>query len=366
MAVQRITVPLGERTYDVFVGHGAISEVASILPGRARRMAVVTQRSLIESSRPVMDVLERLEEAARTRGISVHRCLVPEDEHGKTLSTVEELCRSFAAHGLTRQDVVVSVGGGLVCDVAGFAAAVWHRGTPVVHVATTLLAMVDAAIGGKTAVNLPDGKNLVGAFWQPRAVVCDLDVLSSLPERERRCGLGEIAKYHFLTGADLLALPLDERIAACAGIKAAIVAEDEREGGRRALLNYGHTLGHALETVGDHDLAHGEAVAIGLIFAAHLARALGRIDEARVEYHERVVGAEYGLRTRPPEGLDAGELLQVMSKDKKALDGLTFVLDSARGPEVVSDVEARTVLAVLDSFLSGTNRGSHRDGRPVG
>ncbi|MFM7127114.1 MAG: 3-dehydroquinate synthase family protein [Actinomycetota bacterium] len=366
MAVQRITVPLAERAYDVFVGHGAISELASILPDRARRLAIVTQRSLSESSPPVADVLERIEEVARARGISVHRCWVPEDEHGKTMATVEALCRSFAAHGLTRQDLVVSVGGGLVCDVTGFAAAVWHRGTPVVHVATTLLAMVDAAIGGKTAVNLPDGKNLVGAFWQPQGVVCDLDVLESLPERERRCGLGEIAKYHFLTGADLLALPLDERIAACAGIKAAIVAEDEREGGRRALLNYGHTLGHALETVGDHDLAHGEAVAIGLVFAAHLARALGRIDEARVAYHERVVGTEYGLRTRPPEGLDAGELLQVMSKDKKALDGLTFVLDSARGPEVVSDVEPRTVLAVLDSFLSGTNHGGQRDGRPVG
>ncbi|MFM8381869.1 MAG: 3-dehydroquinate synthase family protein, partial [Actinomycetota bacterium] len=247
-----------------------------------------------------------------------------------------------------------------------FVAATFARGLPVWQVPTTLVAQVDSAIGGKTGINLDEGKNLVGAFWQPQGVVCDLDVLESLPERERRCGLGEIAKYHFLTGADLLALPLDERIAACAGIKATIVAEDEREGGRRALLNYGHTLGHALETVGDHDLAHGEAVAIGLVFAAHLARALGRIDEARVAYHERVVGTEYGLRTRPPEGLDAGELLQVMSKDKKAVDGLTFVLDSARGPEVVSDVEPRTVLAVLDSFLSGTNHGGQRDGRPVG
>lgn len=366
MTLQRITVPLDERSYDVVVGSGAISELTAILPDRTRRLAVVTQRSLSESSREVGAVLERIEDVARSRGISVHRCWIPEDEHGKTLSTVEDLCRSFAAHGLTRQDAVVSVGGGLVCDVAGFAAAVWHRGTPVVHVATTLLAMVDAAIGGKTAVNLPDGKNLVGAFWQPLAVVCDLDVLGSLPDRERRCGLGEIAKYHFLTGTDLLALPLAERIAACVGIKAGIVAEDEREGGRRALLNYGHTLGHALETVGAHDLAHGEAVAIGLIFAAHLARALGRIDDERVAYHEHVVGTEYGLRTRPPGGLDAGDLLRVMSKDKKALDGLTFVLDSAQGPEVVAGVDPDTVLAVLRTFLSGTNRGTPADERPVG
>ena len=293
---------------------------------------------------------------AQARGILTVRLHVPEDEHGKSLATVEDLCRSFAATGLTRQDLVVAVGGGLVCDVAGFAAAVWHRGTPVVHVATTLLAMVDAAIGGKTAVNLPDGKNLVGAFWQPAAVICDLDVLESLPERERRCGLGEVAKYHFLTGADLLAMSLDERIAACASIKAGIVAEDEREGGRRALLNYGHTLAHALETVGDHDLAHGEAVAVGLIFAAHLAEALGRIDAARVAYHEHVVGGTYGLRTRPPGGLDADEVLRVMAKDKKALDGLTFVLDSRHGLEVVPDIDPDVVRTVLMAFLA------HSDG----
>ena len=230
--------------------------------------------------------------------------------------------------GLTRHDVVVGVGGGMVTDVAGFAAASYHRGMPVVHVATTLLGMVDAAIGGKTGVNLPEGKNLVGAFWQPSGVVCDLDALATLPDREVRCGYGEMAKYHFLTGDDLLAMALTERIARCVEIKAEVVAADEREGGRRAILNYGHTLAHALEIATEHRLAHGEAVAIGLVFAAHLARVLGRIDVARVAEHFEVVGVGYGLGTDVPSGLQADRLARPDAQDKKALDGLTFVLDT--------------------------------------
>jgi 5-deoxy-5-amino-3-dehydroquinate synthase len=219
-------------------------------------------------------------------------------------------------------------------------------------VATTLLAMIDAAVGGKTGVNLPEGKNLVGAFWQPSGVVCDLDALDSLPERELRCGLGEMAKYHFLTGDDLLAMPLDERIARCIAIKAEVVAADEREGGRRALLNYGHTLAHALEIATDHDLAHGEAVAVGLIFAAELAAELGRIADARVDEHRKVVAGEYGLRITPPEGLDADLLLDLMGRDKKALDGLTFVLDGGPdGVEVVAGVPPEAVRATLERFV---------------
>ena len=176
--------------------------------------------------------------------------------------------------------MVVAVGGGVVTDTAGFAAAVYHRGIPVVHVPTTLLGQIDAAIGGKTGVNLPEGKNLVGAVWQPSAVLCDTEVLATLPPREYRSGLGEMAKYAFLGVDDLADLPLDEAVAACVRCKAEVVAADEREGGRRAILNYGHTLAHALEIAGGYDLRHGEAVAIGLVYAAELARALGRIDAA--------------------------------------------------------------------------------------
>jgi 5-deoxy-5-amino-3-dehydroquinate synthase len=210
--------------------------------------------------------------------------------------------------------------------------------------------MVDAAIGGKTGVNLPEGKNLVGAFWQPYAVLCDTDALATLPPRELRCGNGEMAKYHFLTGDDLLALDLVERIARCVEIKAEVVAGDEREAGGRALLNYGHTLAHALETATHHTMAHGEAVAVGLLYAAHLAQLLGRIGADRVREHEQVVRGAYDLAGVLPPDVDHDELLALMGRDKKALDGLTFVLDGPHGLEVVPDVSpgaAREALAAM-------------------
>jgi 5-deoxy-5-amino-3-dehydroquinate synthase len=336
--MRRVTVPLADRSYDVVVGEGAVTELGSFVPPSAARVAVVTQPGV-----PI---------AVSLPGRTVETFPIGVGEAAKSLATIEELTRGFARMGLTRRDVVVGVGGGMVTDVAGFAAACWHRGTPVVHVATTLLAMVDAAIGGKTGVNLPEGKNLVGAFWQPVGVVCDLGALATLPERELRCGLGEMAKYHFLTGDDLLAMPMDERIARCIEIKAEVVASDEREGGRRALLNYGHTLAHAIEIATDHEVAHGEAVAIGLIFAAELALELGRIGDARVAEHRHVVAGEYGLRITPPEGLDVEGLLALMGRDKKALDGLTFVLDGPDGVEVVEGVPESAVRSTLERFVA--------------
>ncbi len=336
--MRRVTVPLADRSYEVVVGDGAISELGAMVPSSARRVAVVTQ--------------EQIPLAVSLPNHDVETYLIGDGEAAKSLSTIEELTRGFARQGLTRGDVVIGVGGGMVTDVAGFAASAWHRGTPVVHVSTTLLGMVDAAIGGKTGVNLPEGKNLVGAFWQPSGVICDLTALATLPDRETRCGLGEMSKYHFLTGDDLLAMPLDERIARCVEIKAEVVASDEREGGRRALLNYGHTLAHALEIATDHDVAHGEAVAVGLIFAAELARELGRIDDGRVDEHRRIVAGEYGLRITPPERLDVDDLIGLMARDKKALDGLTFVLDGADGVEVVESVPESAVRSALDRFVA--------------
>ncbi len=333
----RVTVPLADRAYDVLVGAGARRELARVLPSSTRRAVVVTQAAVPLVVDP---------------GVPHEVITIGSGEEFKSLATIESLCRGFARFGLTRHDCVIGVGGGMVTDVAGFAAASWHRGVPVVHVATSLLAMVDAAIGGKTGVNLPEGKNLVGAFWQPSAVICDLDALSTLPAREVRCGNGEMAKYHFLTGDDLLALDEEHRIARCVEIKAEVVAADEREGGRRALLNYGHTLAHALETATNHRIAHGEAVAVGLVFAAHLARALGRIDDARVAEHYDVVGRAYALDTTLPPGVDADELVRLMARDKKALDGLTFVLDGPSGVEVVAGVERSAVDEALVRMAS--------------
>ncbi|HWH35767.1 MAG TPA: 3-dehydroquinate synthase family protein [Acidimicrobiales bacterium] len=328
-----VAVDLAERSYPAVVGAGARHRLAEVIPPGARRAAVVTQAGIGVAVDP---------------GIEHQVFLMGSGETAKSLATVEELCRAFARWGLTRGDVVVAVGGGVVTDTAGFAAAVYHRGVTVVHVATTLLAQVDAAIGGKTGVNLAEGKNLVGAFWQPAAVLCDTEVLATLAPRERRSGQGEMAKYRFLGVDDLLALPIDEQVAACVRAKAAVVAADEHEGasGRRATLNYGHTLAHALETAGGYDLRHGEAVAIGLVFAAELAARLGRIGAARVAEHREVVEA-YGLPSTLPAGVDTDELVRLVQRDKKAVAGPTFVLDGPRGVEVVAGVPVEAVAATL-------------------
>ena len=337
-----VRVPLGGRSYDVLVGHGTRHELAGLLPPAARRAAIVTQEGVPIEVDP---------------GVPTETFSIGQGESHKSLATIEVLCRGFAGFGLTRNDVVIGVGGGMVTDVAGFAAASWHRGVAVVHVSTTLVGMVDAAIGGKTGVNIASvngvgGKNLIGAFWQPSGVVCDLDALSTLPPREVRCGRGEMAKYHFLTGDDLLAMDDEERIARCVAIKAEIVSGDERETGRRALLNYGHTLAHALEIETDYALAHGEAVAVGLIYAARLARHLGRIDDDRVQQHYEVVGGSYELNTSLPDGVDPQRLITLMGRDKKALgEGLTFALDGPAGVEVVTDVPAGDAREVLEAMM---------------
>jgi 5-deoxy-5-amino-3-dehydroquinate synthase len=348
--VIRIPVALGDRAYDVVVGDGArhlLAEVVSASVPSARRAAVVTQAGIPVEVDP---------------GLPFDVFTVPDGEGAKTLGGVEELTRGFARVGISRADVVIAVGGGVVTDLAGFAAASFQRGTAYVNVSTTLVGQVDAAIGGKTGVNLPEGKNLVGAFWQPRAVLCDQEVLATLPPREWASGRGEMAKYAFLdvapTGGSpsrpdefLLDLDLRDQVARCVRIKAEVVASDEREGDRRMILNYGHTLAHALEAAAFRpergwDLRHGEAVAIGLVFAALLARRLGRIDDARVALHRQVIGA-FDLPGDLPAGVDPAELLSFMARDKKAHHDLTFVLDGPRGPEPVRDVASDDVLATL-------------------
>ncbi len=338
-----IPVPLGDRAYDVVVGRGILGMLPGVIPSGVQRVVIVTQEGI------EIDV---------DAGVPADVLVVPGGEGAKTLAQVDDLCRGFARSGLTRSDAVVAVGGGVVSDLAGFAAAVYHRGVRYVTVATTLLAQVDAAIGGKTGVNLPEGKNLVGAFWQPSAVLCDVDTLSTLPAREWASGRGEMAKYAFLgeylpglSGMSLLDLALEEQVARCVAIKAAVVASDERESERRMVLNYGHTLAHALEAAAfgpdaRWDLRHGEAVAVGLMFAAHLAHRLGRIDDARVALHRKVV-VGFDLSADMPAGASAGQLLSFMARDKKARHDLTFVLDGPDGVEPVHGVDEADVVATL-------------------
>jgi 5-deoxy-5-amino-3-dehydroquinate synthase len=347
-----VRVELGERSYDVVVGADAIDRLASVLAGR-RRVIVVTQERV--------PCLARATGVLHAAGVSTDVAFMGDGEDAKSLATVEHLCTAFASKGLLRGDAVVALGGGVVGDTAGFAAAAYHRGVALVHVPTTLLAMVDSAIGGKTAVNLPLGKNLVGAFHQPLAVLADPAVLGTLPDREYRCGLGEVAKYALMGDAELAVL-CEQHSAALAArdpdvvrrvvvrsaaIKASYVSADEREtSGQRAQLNYGHTLAHAIETVADHALAHGEAVAVGLVFAGALAGALERIPRDAADRHRAVVGA-LGLPTAVPPGLRRDALLDVMRRDKKAAGGLTFVLLGPNGLERVDDPPAPALDAAL-------------------
>jgi 5-deoxy-5-amino-3-dehydroquinate synthase len=349
--VRRVTVGV-EPPYDVVVGDGAVTEIGSRLVGR-RRAVIVTHRALVERHTAA------IEESLSDTGVEFSYALLEEGEAAKSLTMIEFLARSFASQGLLRDDVVVAVGGGVVGDTAGFAAAVYHRGIDLVHVPTTLLAQVDSAIGGKTGVNLPEGKNLVGAFHQPIGVLADVSSLTTLPDRDYRSGLGEVAKYALIEPAlvgrteiaDLLRDrtsqvlgrepdALTDLVAECAAIKAHVVAEDEHERtGVRAALNYGHTLGHALETVSGYDLYHGEAIAIGLVFAGNLAGALERIDSAQVERHRELVTA-LGLPAAVMDEVQADDLLTVMARDKKSHGGLSFVLDGPRGLERVDDPPA--------------------------
>ena len=333
--MNQIQVDLGERTYPVLIGAECLEEALdSLLPDRVQKVALVTQSNI--GIIPSINVEHEI----------FH---IDNGEIAKTLKTVEDLCSRWAQWGLTRTDVVVAIGGGLVTDVAGFAAAVYHRGVDVIHAPTTLLGMVDAAIGGKTAVNLPEGKNLVGSFWQPVGVICDISTLSSLPEREWRCGYGEVAKYHFLGAQDLDQQDLAGKIMKCIQLKAEIVREDERETGRRAILNYGHTLAHALEMEKDFSLAHGEAVAIGIRYAAEIAKILGRIDQKRVEEHETVL-EHYGLSYKLPSSYDWGQLVSLFQRDKKAVDGISFVLDGPEGIEVVKIEDQEILIQAMEAL----------------
>lgn len=337
---EEVTVNLTDRSYQVIIGDGAVATLGSLIPDDVSKVAIVTQKGI--------NVLPEL-------SLPSEVFYIDDGEQAKSLETIGSLCSSFASFGVNRKDLVLAIGGGIVSDTAGFAAATFHRGIRYGTLATTLLSQVDAAIGGKTGVNIPEGKNLVGAFWQPSFVICDTLTLKTLPKREYLCGLGEMAKYAFLGVDGLETMPLVSQIRECVRLKADVVQSDERESDRRALLNYGHTLAHALEAMGFEDpqinLKHGEAVAIGIIFAARLALSLGRIDSSRVSYHYAVIRS-YGLPSCLPEEIDLDRLVDLMYKDKKSIGTLAFILDSQNGLELVKDISPSNVKKTLLEFAS--------------
>ncbi|MGP8009502.1 MAG: 3-dehydroquinate synthase family protein, partial [Acidimicrobiales bacterium] len=343
-----VNVDLGDRSYEVILADGARHQLAALIRERApyaRVAVIVTTPSL--ALQPWFDV---------TSGIEQHVLTVPDGEAAKTIDVLEVLLEEIALFELSRSDVLVGVGGGALTDLVGFAAATYLRGISLIQIPTSLVGQVDAAIGGKTGVNLRSGKNLVGAFHQPLGVLCDFETIATLPERERLGGLGEVAKCWLLEGgfaAELSDVSAHDLIVMSVTLKAAIVSADEHEGGRRALLNYGHTLAHALEKVAlardSDELRHGEAVAIGLAFAVRLAEAMGRVDAEEVRRHDEVLDF-FGLNRRIPEHFPTTSLLEAMAHDKKANHDLTFVLAGAEGFETVHDVDPQLVSDVLETF----------------
>jgi 3-dehydroquinate synthase len=368
-----VDVALGDRAYDIVIGRDVLQSlgprVAALRPGA--RAAVVTDRNVAKHW------LEKTEASLAGAAIATSRVVVEEGEGSKSYAGLERVCEALIAAKIERNDVVIALGGGVVGDLAGFAAAVLRRGVDFVQVPTSLLAQVDSSVGGKTGINSPNGKNLVGAFHQPVLVVADTAVLDTLSPRQFRAGYAEVVKYGVLgdaaffgwleaNHADIFSggAAREHAIATSCRAKAAIVARDERENGERALLNLGHTFGHALEAAtGFSDrLFHGEGVAVGMALAAKLSAQLGMISEpdaARVSHHL----AKAGLPTRlqdiagfAQEGLGEA-LMTLMAQDKKVRRGrLTFILLNAIGRAVIApDVEPSVVRDFLQCQLARAN-----------
>jgi 3-dehydroquinate synthase len=367
-----VDVALGARAYDIVIGRDVLrslgARVAALRPGT--RTAIVTDRNVAKHW------LEKTETSLADAGIATSRIIVGEGEGSKTYAVLEQVSEALIAAKIERNDLVIALGGGVVGDLAGFAAAILRRGVDFVQVPTSLLAQVDSSVGGKTGINSPHGKNLLGAFHQPVLVVADTAVLDTLSPRQFRSGYAEVAKYGVLGDAAFFAwleanhgdiftggAAREHAIATSCRAKAAIVARDERETGERALLNLGHTFGHALEAAtGFSDrLFHGEGVAIGMVLAAEFSAQLGMIadaDAARIQRHLAAVGLPTHLQDIAgfaQEGLpDADALMALMAQDKKVKRGrLTFILLEAVGHAVIApDVEPSLVRDFLSAKLA--------------
>lgn len=324
--------------YPVIIGTGLLTELGDLL-GSRHKVAILHQPTLAATAEAIRSHLAE-------KGVDAHRVELPDAEAGKDLAVVAFLWEVLGRIGIGRTDAIVSLGGGAATDVAGFAAATWLRGVDIVHVPTTLLGMVDAAVGGKTGINTDAGKNLVGAFHQPAAVLVDLAMLETLPTNELVAGMAEIVKAGFIADPVILDLieadpqaavdptgeVLAELIRRAIAVKATVVAADEKESALREILNYGHTLAHAIERRERYKWRHGAAVSVGLVFAAELGRLAGRLDDATARRHREVLTA-LGL----PVTYEAGalpELLEYMAGDKKTRSGILrfVVLDGLAKP----------------------------------
>jgi len=354
--METLTVKLGDRSYPIYVGHDLLRQRELILPHlKSRQVCIVTN----ETVAPLY--LDRLKSILTD--FQVQAVVLPDGEKYKTLETVGQIYDSLLAQNFSRSSTLIALGGGVIGDMTGFAAATYQRGVNYVQIPTTLLAQVDSSVGGKTGVNRPMGKNMVGAFYQPKCVLADIATLDTLAVRELRAGLAEVIKYGLINNADFyswieqnLALLLSRDgnalkhaiLISCAE-KARIVASDEREEGIRAILNFGHTFGHAIETAtGYSEWLHGEAVATGMVMAADLSWRLGLLRKDEARKIKKYIAA-YGLPVTPPY-IDVATFLNLMGKDKKAEQGkIKFILLEAIGK---ARIEANIASDLLNTTLS--------------
>ncbi|PZV17174.1 MAG: 3-dehydroquinate synthase [Leptolyngbya sp.] len=361
-----ISVPLPQSSYEIVIAPNGLSQIGSRLRSLQVEQKQIGQKVLLVSNPAIFRQYgESAIASLSAAGFSVAICLLPAGERYKTPAMLQKIYDAALAHRVERSSTFVALGGGVIGDMTGFAAATWLRGVSVVQVPTSLLAMVDAAIGGKTGVNHPHGKNLIGAFHQPRLVLIDPDVLKTLPPREFRAGMAEVIKYGVIWDEDLFSLleqaPRLDRLAALAEdrlqeiltrsceAKALVVSKDEKEAGLRAILNYGHTIGHAVESLTGYRLInHGEGVAIGMAAAAEIANMLN-LWEATATERQTALIKKAGLPTHLPTGIDIEAILEALQSDKKVEAGqVRFVLPTQIGAAIVTDqVSTEVVRSVL-------------------
>lgn len=359
-----ITVELPQQSYEIIIAPAGIGHVGDWMQSLqlGRKVLLVSNPTVFEHyGEPVMASLNRV-------GFQVAQCILPDGERYKTLESIQKIYDAALDHYLERSSTIVALGGGVIGDMSGFAAATWLRGIHFVQIPTSLLAMVDASIGGKTGVNHPKGKNLIGAFHQPRLVLLDPQVLKTLSAREFRAGMAEVIKYGVIRDAELFAQleaaeRLDEQqyvpdellqmiLTRSCQAKAEVVQADEKEAGLRAILNYGHTIGHAVESLtGYSSVNHGEAVAIGMVVAGELAVALGMWDQSAAERQRRLI-EKTGLPTQLPANLDIEAIVATLQTDKKVKAGqVRFVLPKRIGHAILVDqVPASTLRQVLEQM----------------
>ncbi len=356
--MEKVKVKLEERSYDIVVASGSLGIISKILADFAasRRCLIVTDSNV----QPLYENTVKL--GLAELGAEMAHYVFPAGEEYKTPETVIDICRKGVRSGLDRKSLIVALGGGVCGDMAGFAAAVYMRGIEFIQIPTTLLSMVDSSVGGKTGADLPEGKNLVGAFWQPQIVLIDPQTLKTLPLEEIRCGLAEVVKYGMILDQELFnlleanteklkSLDMDfytQVIKRCCELKADVVSRDEREGGLRSILNYGHTFGHAIELISNFEIAHGKAVSMGMSIAVELAVDLKKIT-GDIAKRQHALLETLGLPTKVPAGFNPENVYNAMMRDKKTMGKIIRLIlpDSIGRVEMVKGLEKEIIIKAI-------------------